>query len=283
MDSSPLISAAELLSLMGDPALRIVDVRFDLMQAGWGREQYAAGHIPGAVYAHLGEHLSDASQKARHGRHPLPAAQAFRAFLSQADLAPQRRIVVYDQEHSMYAARLWWLLRHSGYADVRVLDGGWRAWCEAGGARSLDRPASAAEPVQATLDRGAWVDTESLQRGLAEGTLRLIDARAAPRFRGEVEPIDPVAGHVPGACNRPYTENLQADGRFLPPTVLREAFTALSGAAAPATVVHMCGSGVTGCHNLLAMEVAGLSGSKLYADSWSGWILDPARPVATGP
>lgn len=284
MGSAPLISTSELAAQLADPQLRVIDCRFDLAQPGWGEAEYQAGRIPGARYAHLDRDLSDLSQKATRGRHPLPTLTAFSASLSRLGINRQTRVVVYDQHQGMYAARLWWLLSACGHPAVQVLDGGYAAWLAAG--LPLDStPASVQAPTRLpealVLQPGEVVEVDALCSALAAHNILLLDARAAPRFRGEVEPIDAVAGHVPGAHNRPFTVNLDAHGRFKPAAVLRAEFDALLVGRTPSSVVHMCGSGVTACHNRLAMDVAGLYGSRIYADSWSGWITDPARPIAT--
>lgn len=286
MASTPLISTTELHARLAEPALRIVDCRFDLAQPQAGAEAYQRSRIPGAQYAHLDHDLSDACQLTTRGRHPLPHPQAFADWLARAGIDSGSQVVVYDQDQGMYAARLWWLLRASGHATVQLLDGGFRAWVDAGHALETGAPISA-RPLPAggpmAPDREQWVDADQVRAGLQQGELLLLDARAAPRFRGEVEPIDPVAGHVPGARNRPYSDNLDQSGRFKPAAQLRAEFNELLAGHPPGAVVHMCGSGVTACHNLVAMAHAGLEGSRLYADSWSGWILDPMRPVALGP
>lgn len=282
MASGVLIDVAELLARLNEVAL--LDTRFELNDPDWGAAQYGAGHVPGAQYADLDRDLSDLTRKGRYGRHPLPDSARFAQCCARWGLEPGRTIVVYDQGPGPYAARAWWMLRAQGYTDVRVLDGGWAAWQAAGAAieRGTPRPRACARPLDAAYQALPWIDTETLQRRLRHAAVRLVDARAAPRFRGEVEPIDPVAGHVPGAINRPFQDNLDAAGRFKPVAVLREEWMALLAGDAPSRVVHMCGSGVTACHNLLAMEHCGLGGSALYPPSWSGWILDPERPVARG-
>lgn len=280
---SPLIGAASLASLPADAVL-IVDCRFDLADPGKGEREYAAGHIPGAVYAHLDRDLADLSrQREGLGRHPLPDAAAFSAALSRWGWRPGLAVVAYDgMGGALAAARLWWLLRLAGIGEAAVLDGGYAAWADAGLPVDAEPPARAATRCELRFDPALAASHEELLGNLADPALLVLDARNAPRYRGEVEPIDPVAGHVPGALNRPFSDNLDADGRFKPPAALREEFAALLGAREPARVVHMCGSGVTACHNLLAMEYAGLAGSRVYPPSWSGWISDAARPVATG-
>jgi len=278
---STLIAAEELAALSPDGVL-IVDCRFDLADPAKGERDYQAEHIPGAVFAHLDRDLSDLSRVPLGlGRHPLPSEAAFSAVLSRLGWRPGLQVVSYDASNgSLAAARLWWLLRLCGMREAAVLDGGYAAWKAA--KLPVSQAVPACEPTQVS------VHYQSSQVVLDHAAIRsmpddlLIDARATPRYRGDVEPIDRVAGHVPGAANRPFTDNLQADGRFKSPAQLREEFRAVLGEHAPEHVVHMCGSGVTACHNLLAMEHAGLAGSRLYAPSWSGWISDASRPVATG-
>ncbi|GGA18861.1 sulfurtransferase [Dyella nitratireducens] len=278
---STLITAEELAAMSPDGVL-IVDCRFDLADADKGERDYRAEHIPGAMFAHLDRDLSDLGRvKLGLGRHPLPTEEAFSALLSRLGWRPGLQVVSYDANNgSLAAARLWWLLRLCGVREAAVLNGGHAAWKAANLPVSREIPQR--QPTQVSVH---YESSQVVIDHAAIGSRRdelLIDARATPRYRGEVEPIDRVAGHVPGAANRPFTDNLQADGRFKSPAELREAFRAVIGDHAPEQVVHMCGSGVTACHNLLAMEHAGLTGSRLYAPSWSGWISDTSRPVATG-
>ncbi|HET6553339.1 MAG TPA: sulfurtransferase [Dyella sp.] len=282
-----LIDVDELAALPMD-AILIVDCRFELMapgngsrDTGKGERDYREAHIPGAVYASLDTDLSDLSRQSEGlGRHPLPLETAFSSALSRWGWRPGLQVVCYDAANgALAAARLWWLLKLAGVRDVAVLDGGFPAWTAAGLPVESGDVARAPTRVDLHFDASRYLTDHSHLRDAGNVVL---DARAAPRYRGEVEPIDRVGGHVPGALNRPFSENLAADGRFRPAGELREAFLALLGARAPADVVHMCGSGVTACHNLLAMEHAGLVGSRLYAPSWSGWVSDPERPVAKG-
>lgn len=277
---SPLISAQALQARLaaGLPTV-VLDTRFDLAQPAAGAAAYAAGHLPGAVYAHLDQQLSGAKTGA-NGRHPLPERGSFAAWVGAQGIAPGVLVVAYDDQGGPYAARAWWLLRWLGHAEVAVLDGGWAAWRAAGGAldTALPTPAGGAPYPASATPAMPTVDAAALLAQL--GRVRLVDARAAERFRGDVEPLDPVAGHIPGATLRFFKDNLQADGRFKPAEQLRAEFSAW--AAAPERVVHQCGSGVTACHNLLAMAHAGLDGALLYPGSWSEWCADPARPVARG-
>lgn len=276
-----LISASELAALLPGEVL-IVDCRKDLADPAKGRRDYLAGHIPGAVYAELDSDLSDLSLQSQGlGRHPLPTADAFGAVLGRWGWRPGLQVVAYDAINgALAAARLWWLLRLAGERAVAVLDGGYAAWQAEGLPVETTVPQRTATAVSVQFDPAQVVlDHAALH---AVPMPLLIDARAAPRYRGDVEPLDPVAGHVPGALNRPFTDNLAADGRFKSAAELQRDFLAVLDTRAPAEVVHMCGSGVTACHNLLAMEYAGLAGSRLYAPSWSGWVSDRARVVATG-
>jgi thiosulfate/3-mercaptopyruvate sulfurtransferase len=278
----PLVDVAG-LAAMAPAAVLIADCRFELADPEKGRRDYRLGHIPGAVYAHLDEDLSELGKQAEGlGRHPLPEPEAFAAALGRWGWHPGLTVVAYDAGGgAMVAARLWWLLRIAGL-PARVLDGGLAAWVAAG--LPLEHGTTKRQPtrVELDLDAGQVLLTDAIERGRHTPGMLLLDARAEPRYRGEVEPIDRVGGHVPGARNRPFVDNLQADGRFRPAAELRAEFEALLEGHDPSDVVHMCGSGVTACHNLLAMEHAGLRGSRLYAPSWSGWSSDPARPVATG-
>lgn len=281
-----LISVDHLQALIAARAsLVLLDCRFDLGDPAAGERDYRAGHLPGAHYLHLDRDLSaerlDAEGRMR-GRHPLPAPEHFAALMRALGVGPGVQVVAYDAQPGVYAARAWWMLKWIGHEATAVLDGGMAAWVQAGGEISTDmpsRPAIAGEPLAVT-PRRPTVDADTLMRDL--GRVKLLDARAPERFRGEVEPIDPVAGHIPGALNRPFQANLAPDGRFKPADQLAQDYRALLAGAIPEAVIHQCGSGVTACHNLLAMEHAGLTGSQLYPGSWSEWCADPRRPVARG-
>jgi len=280
MKLATLIDAASLNGLLGRADVLIVDCRADIAEPQRAARDYAEGHVPGAVHADLERELSDLSKRG-FGRHPLPDAEPFSMLLARWGWTPQTTVVAYDNANgALAAARLWWMMRLIGHRATAVLDGGLGAWIRAGYSLTPETPSRPATRVHARFDAAQIVYTDELRSSAARELL--IDARAAPRFRGEVEPIDPVAGHVPGAVNRPFSDNLESDGRFKAAAILHEEFAALLGTHAPADVVHMCGSGVTACHNLLAMEHAGLPGSRVYAPSWSGWIADPSRPVARG-
>ena len=284
MSHTTLISAPELQAQLGAARpLLLLDVSFDLADAAAGERAYAQGHLPGAHYLHLDRDLSGPKASEGQvftGRHPLPLPAVFAQRLAGLGLEPGMQVVAYDGQGGMYAARLWWMLRWLGHEAVAVLDGGPAAWLAAGGVLSTEVPSTRAGRFQACASLAPSLDADALQSQL--GRVRLLDARAGERFRGEVEPLDKQAGHIPGALNRFFKDNLQADGRFKPAAALRADFEALLPPFAAAEVVHQCGSGVTACHNLLAMEHAGLRGSRLYPGSWSEWSADPRRPVAQG-
>lgn len=280
MNRFPLIDPAAAAEAIAAGA-RAIDCRFDLADPGLGQRQYLDGHLPGAVYAHLDRHLSDLA-KAGRGRHPLPDAADFSRHLSRWGIAPDTLVIAYDEKQSAFASRLWWMLRAAGHEAVVVLDGGIEAWRRAG--LPLDATPTLPPPVrrEVVFDAARMVDADAVERLRNDPARLLLDARPGPRFRGEVEPLDPVAGHVPGAVNRPVADNLEADGRFKPAASLRAGFEALLAGRAPEAVVSMCGSGVTACHTLLAMAAAGLDGARLYPGSWSEWCGQPGRAVATG-
>lgn len=274
-----LVSPDALQPLLGSEGVVVVDCRFSLADPSAGEAAWRASHLPHARYAHLDRDLSGAHVPGA-GRHPWPDAADFTATLGAWGVTPETRVVAYDEGDGAFAARLWYLLRALGHREAAVLDGGWRRWCGEGRPVDAVPPTPGAAHYDADFDATFLVDAGGVQAHLATGGL-LLDARAAERFRGDVEPIDKVGGHVPGAVNRPYAANL-VDGRFKAADDLHADFSALlSGRPAP-DVVAMCGSGVTACHHLLAMAHAGLSGARLYAGSWSGWIEDPRNPVATG-
>ena len=299
MDYTTLISSEQLQALIAARApLRVFDCSFDLMRHGAGEAQYLASHIPGAVYADLDKALSakhgvpgahgvltasGADAPASGGRHPLPNREKFATWLSSVGFANDMQAVVYDRNGANYCGRLWWMLKWAGHANVAVLDGGLQAWQNAGGEVSSGEEAAhfqtnfmLAEPL-ATL-----IDATQVLKQLGQPTQTLIDARAPQRFSGEVETMDPVAGHIPGALNRPFSQNLRADGKFKSSAELKAEFENLLGDRDPTTVVHHCGSGVSALPNLLAMEIAGLGTTTLYAGSWSDWVSDESRPVAKG-
>ena len=278
MSHCTLIDAHELQALLAaGPATVLLDCGFDLADPAAGGHAYGTGHLPGAQYAHLDRDLAG-HKPGSNGRHPLPALSDFAARAGGWGVEPGTQVVCYDDQGGVYAARAWWLLRWLGHTDVAVLNGGRAAWVKAGGALQIDAPTvNARPPYPASTPAMPTVDAAALQRQL--GVALLLDARAPERFRGDTEALDPVAGHIPGASNRFFKLNLAADGHFKPAAQLREEFLQLGNAA---DVVHQCGSGVTTCHNLLAMAHAGLQAGALYPGSWSEWCSDPARPVARG-
>lgn len=274
-----LVDAESLAARLGADDLRIFDCRFALLDTAVGESAWREAHVPGAQYAHLDRDLSG-PHRAGAGRHPWPDADAFCAWLGRCGVTPTTQVVAYDAGDGAFAARLWWLLNVLGHRDVAVLDGGWARWSALG--LPADRIAPAASPAvyRGTFDADRLLEADRIAERVASGD-QLVDARGAERFRGDVEPIDRVAGHVPGAVNRPYPLNL-SEGRFKPAVQLAQEFAALLGGRDPQQVVAMCGSGVTACHHLLAMAHAGLPGARLFTGSWSGWIEDASRPVATG-
>jgi thiosulfate/3-mercaptopyruvate sulfurtransferase len=281
-----LIDVDSLQELLGRPRLAVVDCRFDLMNPEAGRQAYLRAHIPGARYADLNRDLS-APVGPHTGRHPLPQPEVFAGRLGAMGIGNDTQVVAYDEANGSIAARLWWMLRWLGHDAAAVLDGGFKAWTARGGAlQSGEADPAAAERVTRhftpRLDAGSVVSTAELERALQDPKAVLVDARAQDRYAGAVEPIDPVAGHIPGAVNHPFTANLGADGRFLPAAELKRRWQERLPGGDLENLVAMCGSGVTACHNLLSLEVAGLTGGKLYAGSWSEWIRDPRRPIARG-
>lgn len=280
-----LISADNLAERLSSApgSVLVFDCSFDLANPSAGEQAYAAGHIPGAHYLHLDRDLSGA-KTGKNGRHPLPARDALVDTLAKHGLKEQQQVVAYDAQGCAYAARLWWLLRWLGHDSVAVLDGGLQAWQAAGQKLETAAPGAVARgDFKAAAPLAVTVGAQHLLANLKGGEQLVIDARSPDRYRGENETIDPVAGHIPGALNRFFKDNLTSDGRFKSAHTLREEFGAVMGQKSPEHVVLQCGSGVTACHNALAMEVAGLHGPALYVGSWSEWCADPSRPVATGP
>jgi len=280
-----LINAEQLKALQtsGQP-LMVFDCSFELMKPTEGEQQYLQSHIAGAVRADLDRHLSAKGADAVNGgRHPLPTRERFAAWLASVGFTADMQAVVYDRQASAYCGRLWWMLKWVGVEAVAVLDGGLQAWQAAGGAVSAGaQSARAASHFTADTAKAQLASAAGVLQRLGQSGQTLVDARGAPRYRGEVEPLDPVAGHIPGALNRPLGENFAADGKFKPAAQLKAEFVELLAGRDPASVVHSCGSGVSAVANLLAMEVAGLGRTSLYAGSWSEWCSDPSRPVAKG-
>ena len=278
MSFTTLVDVATLAAHVDAADWRVVDVRHQLSDTGCGERAYAEGHIPGAVFLHCDHDLSG-PLSGSNGRHPWPERERLAARLGEVGIGPQTQVVVYDDAQGMIAGRLWVLLRWLGHDRVAVLDGGLQAWLAAGGAMTVLPPSVHAVAFEANEGDGPVTTNDVLER-LGTPGMRLVDARSPDRFRGENETIDPVGGHIPGAVNRFFRDNLQTDGRCKPAAELRAEWLAVLAGALPEQVVHQCGSGVSACHNMLAMEIAGLPGSRLYAGSWSEWCADPGRPVA---
>ena len=278
---STLISTADLAAHLDDPAFVVIDVRHDLAQPdSWGETEYRRTHVLGARFVHFERDLAGA-KSGTNGRHPLPETDTCAALFGRLGIDATKQVVVYDQGGTMYAARCWWMLRWLGHKAVAVLDGGYAVWIREG------RPVTAAIPVfiPATFtarDVEATVDAATVAASLASRSLFLVDARGRERFRGDAEPLDPVAGHIPGAVNRPYTQNFKSDGTYKPASELRTEWDALVAGHGDSEIVHYCGSGVSACHNVLAMEHAGLGRTRLYPGSWSEWCADPLRPTGRG-
>jgi thiosulfate/3-mercaptopyruvate sulfurtransferase len=284
---STLISAGELATHVDEPDWVILDCRFDLTRPEWGAQAFATAHLPHAHYLHLDRDLSG-PRSSSSGRHPLPQPPVLAATFGRLGIDTGVQVIAYDQGAAGFAARLWWLLRWLGHRAVAVLDGGFGAWQRAGLPLESAAPAPRARRFTGVADGALLVSGAEVAAALASGALErqervLVDARAADRFAGQNESIDPVAGHIPGARNHPFAGNHDREGRFLAPAELRRAWQRTLNGRDPAHLIAMCGSGVTACDNLLALEVAGLSGARLYAGSWSEWIRDPAHAIARGP
>jgi len=282
MAHTTLVDPATLAAHLGDPRWAVVDCRFMLTDAGWGAREYAAQHIPGAVYAHLESDLSG-PLSGHNGRHPLPEPGALARTLGGFGIADGVQVVAYDQDNGMFASRLWWLLRWMGHHEAAVLDGGFARWLADRRPTVAGRETRPARTFAGSPRADMVAKAEEVARLSATGSARLVDARAPERYRGEIEPIDRVPGHIPGAINDHFMQNVDEHGMFRPPDALRTRLTAALAGAQPGEVVFYCGSGVTACHSLLALELAGLPASRLYPGSWSEWSSDPSRPVETGP
>ncbi|MFO7166496.1 MAG: sulfurtransferase [Chloroflexota bacterium] len=281
MAVEPLVTPEWLAGRLGDPSLRVVDVRWYLTEPGRGRAEYLAAHIPGAAYMDIDTDLS-APKGAGPGRHPLPSPEAFAEAAARAGIGDGTHVVAYDASGGAAAARLWWLLRYFGHEQVSLLDGGWPAWERAGyptesGEKLPERARFTPRPNPAMV-----VDAQAVDALRRDPEALLLDARAAERYEGRVEPVDPRAGHIPGARSAPYAGNLRADGTLLSAEELRARYAAL-GADRARTIVCYCGSGVTAAHDIFALHLAGRTDALLYEGSWSDWSSDPARPAATGP
>jgi thiosulfate/3-mercaptopyruvate sulfurtransferase len=278
MTFTTIISAQQLHQNLHDPNWVVVDCRFDLQKPEWGFESYQQQHIPGAVYAHLDHDLS-APVTPETGRHPLPTVEAITSRLESWGIGNDTQVVVYDTVGGAYASRLWWQLRFLGHEQAAVLDGGFQKWQEAGYPVASGRESRPTAVFAPSPQPHLLASVDEVEANHNNPTYRLIDARAPERFRGEQEPIDPVAGHIPGAVNRFHGQNLGKDGLFLPADTLKEQYQALIGDTPEDQVIVYCGSGVTSCHHLLALEIAGIFGARLYAGSWSEWIRDRKRPI----
>ncbi len=277
-----LLDVPALQAMLAGGEVSVFDCRFDLADASAGKRLWLQGHVPGAAFADLDRDLA-APIGPKTGRHPLPGPNDFAAFLARCGWREGRPIVAYDAQGGAFAARLWWLMRYFGHDVVSLLDGGWPAWAAAEAEVATGEECFEPQAVTAMQpDHAQVLDAGRLGQALTAGAVRLLDARDADRYAGRNETIDPVAGHVPGASNRPFRTNLDPQGRFHDAETLRAGFIEALEETPAAQSVHMCGSGVTACHNLLAMELAGLPGGRLYAGSWSEWIRDAARPVASG-
>jgi thiosulfate/3-mercaptopyruvate sulfurtransferase len=277
-----LVSPEELAGHLDDPDWIVFDTRHDLGDVEKGRRAYAAGHVPGAYFMHLDEDLSS-PKTGKNGRHPLPGLAEFADRMNASGVTPRTQVVIYDDAGGSLAARLWWMLRWLGHDRVALLDGGFPAWQKEGRPVSQEVPATRKGNFVPKPHLGWTVDAPFLERFHGDAAVRLLDARAAERFAGTQEPIDPVAGHIPGAINRFWKDNLAPEGRFKSTAALRKEFDSLLAGAAPSQSVNMCGSGVTACHNIFAMELAGLPGARLYPGSWSEWCSDSTRPMARNP
>jgi thiosulfate/3-mercaptopyruvate sulfurtransferase len=285
MSHDLLISAEELQQLLKNKTpVRIFDCTFDLTDASTGQKQYLESHIPGAVYAHMDKALSDKTGAGvSGGRHPLPSREKFAIWLSSVGMANDMQAVVYDRNGANYCGRLWWMLKWAGHANVAVLDGGLQAWQAAGGdVASGEEPAHFQTNFALAPELSKLVATKTVASNVGRPVQTLIDARSGPRFRGEVEPLDPIAGHIPGALNRPFGQNITPEGKFKTAAELKAEFETLLAGRDPATAVHHCGSGVSAVPNILAMQIAGLGVTGLYAGSWSDWCSDASRPMAQG-
>lgn len=278
MAFTTLISVSELAQHLQDAAFVVFDCRHELTNPEMGTKAYAESHIPGALFAHLDRDLA-APLTGRNGRHPLPDPQAFSAWLSRMGVSGDKQVVAYDNAGGVYASRLWWMLRWMGHRNVAVLDGAWQAWIGAGQPVTQEVRVPRSATFNGKADQ-SWVDADYVLDHLQSPDMVLIDARANDRYHGQNETIDPVGGHIPGAQNRFFKDNLTPQGHFKPADQLRAEFTPILAGRSAAQLVSQCGSGVTACHNLLAMEIAGLTGGRLYPGSWSEWIADPRRPRA---
>lgn len=282
MGFTSLISTGDLIRHLDADDWAVVDCRFDLNDKDRGRKEYLDAHIPGAVYAHLDEDLSGAIIKGETGRHPLPSVEAMESRFGEWGIGHGVQVVVYDDAGGAMASRLWWMLHYAGHEQAAVLDGGWQAWTREQNSVRSGEESNEFRHFEAHLQEHMAANADEVERRRRESDWLVLDARDVGRYRGEFEPIDPIAGHIPGAHSAPFMENLTQDGYFQSPDELRNRFERVLGPVDPEQVIHHCGSGVTACHNALAMHHAGLGHSRLYPGSWSEWITDPERDIATG-
>jgi thiosulfate/3-mercaptopyruvate sulfurtransferase len=282
MSFTTLITVAELKLHLNDPDWAVIDCRYSLDDKSRGRRDYLAGHLPGALYAHMDDDWSGKVVPGKTGRHPLPEIPAFVKILSGWGIDGNTQVVVYDDATGAMAARLWWMLNWLGHTNAAVLDGGWAGWLRPGLPTRAGQESRQSRHFVPREMPGARVEAEQIQKFRNDPAYAILDARSAPRFRGEIEPIDPVAGHIPGAVSAPNEDNVNADGTFLPPEVLRSRFQGLLKSVPVEKAICYCGSGIAASHNLLAIAYSGLGMGRLYAGSWSEWITDSARPIAKG-
>lgn len=276
-----LIEVNELKMSLSDASCLVFDCRFDLTHSASGYTSYQEGHIPGAAYAHMDHDLAGA-KNGTNGRHPLPNLAEWEKTYARLGISPDKTVIAYDNQGGMFAVRLWWMLRASGHSRVKILNGGYTAWLAAGLPTQTGIESYTAASLTTLKPFERLFKVDQIMANLKDHRYTVLDARAADRFRGENETLDPVAGHIPGALNRSFKENLDDKGFFKHPETLKNEFLKTLGSIAPSRIIHQCGSGVTACHNLLAMELAGLESAGIYAGSWSEWSANPERPVAVG-
>ena len=275
-----LIEAQQLKKLIDDQQdFLLFDCRFDLVDSEAGYKSYLEGHIPGAIYVHSDKDLAS-EKNGRNGRHPLPSIAAWQKTYAALGITPNSRVVIYDNQSYMYAVRLWWMLKAVGHQQIELLNGGYQIWCQLGYPSEQSETHRQAAPQTTLTEFNNLVLVNQVVANLESKNFTILDARSNDRFRGQNETLDPVAGHIPGALNRFFKDNLKSDGTFKDPDVLRHEFQSVIGNISSEKIVHQCGSGITACHNMFAMELAGLMGSSIYAGSWSEWSSDPSRPVA---
>ena len=281
MKYTTIITPKQLEPHLGEENWAIIDSRFDLVQPQWGEKQYMIEHIPGAVYVHL-EHNLSATKSGTNGRHPLPEIEAVTELFSELGIDDDTQVIVYDARGGGIAARLWWMLKYLGHEAAAVLDGGFPEWKRLSLPVRTHRESRIPRQFKSRLNSDLKIAANEVLERISLDSSLIIDSRAPERYRGEEEPFDPIAGRIPGAVNRFWQLNLDGDGRFRDPDVLRAEFDSITSGIAPSDTIVHCGSGVTGCHNVLSMSYAGIQGVRLYAGSWSEWSSDPGRPIETG-